>query len=182
MVKNILTKEFLNKEYVANRKSTRTIGKMLGCAHVQVVKAMSRHGIDGRTKSESLEGNGLGRKASLESRKKQSISLKKYYETHIPISGMLGKKHSEVTRQKMSDAAIVKKNHRCGKRGSLSALGRVDFLIQGLLLTIRNGVYQYSKRMTSFVFTVVIPIELFMPTTLNHTKTIRSYVLIQIMA
>lgn len=55
---NILTKEYLSKEYIDNNKSLYTIAKFIGCTHGTVNYYMKKYKINKRTISES----GIGRK------------------------------------------------------------------------------------------------------------------------
>ena len=49
----LLTKQFLEKEYVNNKKSGREIAKEIGCSNSKVYYWLDKFGIDKRTKSET---------------------------------------------------------------------------------------------------------------------------------
>lgn len=53
----ILTKEFLIKEYITNRKSTVQIAKTIGCGHSTVLDYLKKYNIPIRTYSEATKGN-----------------------------------------------------------------------------------------------------------------------------
>ena len=48
---NVLTKEFLEEEYIKNKKKTREIGKIIGCSHYTVQYYMKKHDIKARPTS-----------------------------------------------------------------------------------------------------------------------------------
>lgn len=113
----ILTREFLEREYIENRKSLYTIAKEIGSSHIPVLKAMKRYGIERRTKKESNKGLHVGRKWCREDVEKRRVGLLKHYETAPAILGMLGKKHTEETKLKMSITHSGELNPMYGKKG-----------------------------------------------------------------
>lgn len=53
---NILTKKFLQREYITNKKSCRQIGDMVGCCRSVIRKFIKKYGIPIRTKSDYAKG------------------------------------------------------------------------------------------------------------------------------
>lgn len=116
----ILTKEFLEKEYVENRKSLHTIAKGIGSSHIPVLKAMKRYGIPRRSKKEANKGLHIGRKWSTKALEAIKVGLLEWHKNNTVISPMLGKKHREETKQKMSQASIGNRNPMFGRKGALA--------------------------------------------------------------
>ena len=57
----ILTKEFLEKEYVGNRKSTREIAKIIGCTSKCVWNHLRQHNINQRSRRYDIIGKQFGK-------------------------------------------------------------------------------------------------------------------------
>jgi hypothetical protein len=89
----VLTKEFLEKEYIINKKSINIIAKEIGCCNATIFNHLKKFNIPRRTISES----GIGRKMSVEF--KQLMSK---LQTGVNNS-FFGKKHSEKSKQKISE-------------------------------------------------------------------------------
>lgn len=63
-LKKLLTKKFLYKEYITNRKDTYQIAKIIGCTATTVINYLKLHKIKIRITSESLRGKYIGIKNS----------------------------------------------------------------------------------------------------------------------
>ena len=59
---NILTKDFLIKEYIVNKKSTYQIAKEIGCSHSNILNYLKKYNIKTRTQGEALKGKYIGKK------------------------------------------------------------------------------------------------------------------------
>jgi len=57
MKKINLTKEFLIKEYIINKKSTLQIAKEVGCSHQTILRRLKKYNIPIRTIGEANKGN-----------------------------------------------------------------------------------------------------------------------------
>lgn len=93
--KHILTKDYLYKEYVINKKSSIKISDNIGCNKTTVLNKLKKFNIKRRTNKEAL----IGKKQSIKSRIKRSLKMKKN-----PVKYWLGKKHNKKHRNNVSRA------------------------------------------------------------------------------
>lgn len=114
-----ITKDFLYKEYIINKKSSRQIGKELECSHRTILNYLKKYNIPIRTISEANKGLipfSKGKHLSFKHRKnigkvikgrKLSISWRRKISlNHANVKGknnpFYGKKHSKKSLRKQS--------------------------------------------------------------------------------
>lgn len=106
---DILTKEFLEKEYSVKRRTLKEIGEEVGCCQTTVSNYLRKHSINVRTSSESYIGKYLGEKnpkygIPLTDAQKKKLRDKGLQRAELVSSLHKGKNVSELTRQKISRA------------------------------------------------------------------------------
>ena len=87
-LKNILTKEFLIKEYIKNKKSTYKIDKLVVCSQPSISNYLKKYNVKVRNYSESK----IGIFPSKETRKKMSLSYDKNRRDYKMIGMKISKK------------------------------------------------------------------------------------------
>jgi len=84
---NILTKDFLIKEYIDNKKSCAQIAKQIGCSRHTIFIYLKNYKIKLRTKSEALKNKYMG-KNNPSFKGDKAITRKKYYCTDCLKKGI----------------------------------------------------------------------------------------------
>lgn len=104
-----MDKEKIEKWYLKDNLSQRQIAKKMGCSQFKVKYLMKEYGINARTFSEAQKVNKQNpfKQPKTKAQKKHMSKVMTESWKRNPNQGMKGKKISEATKRKMSDAQIV---------------------------------------------------------------------------